>query len=341
VSEYAIDLRFSNNRSGIGRDARYFHSALKCLIPNIVELSTLNQTREKKRMPDYAWFRSQLGFPNQIDTSGTKYLFQPHVWHMQPSISTRRIIRIHDIFPITNPEWFRRTSIRAYTRGFMSIKAQDLILADSEFTANEILNFRDDLKVEVLYCQTPKVADYACDGCQSCENIKLPEKFFLCVNTIEPRKNYPNLIKAWGKVLDDYLDVQLLILGRKGWKCRDEIRLIRRSKSVVWISDACDKVIAEAYSRALFSINPSLGEGFNYPTLESKVFACRTLASNIAVNRELNVDSISFDPLLLEDIAYSISRGLGVLATNPSSFDDVECKFQDDLETILLRNGIL
>lgn len=340
MNKCAVDLRFSSNLSGIGRDSRHFNQSLRVLFPEIKELSFPISAIKNLGFPDKVWLKSQFGKSVKVDTSGIDVLFQSHLWNLEPSESTKRIIRIHDIFPLTNPEWFRRTSVRSYKHAFSLIKEKDLLLADSMFTANEIMKLGLNLDIEVLNCKFPVQEDYACPGCTSCIDGILPEKYFLCVNTLEPRKNYELLLEAWTK--SSYYDstLKLLIIGRKGWKYRNILRKIRSIKNVLWIENACDGLLGQAYRNADFVINPSLAEGFNYPTLEAKVFERRCFASDIPINKELNADIPKFNPYRIDKITEVINLGF---AESKSSYVKIEADtglFHHNLKCILSKHSI-
>jgi len=341
MKEFAIDLRFSDNLSGIGRDSRHFIHSLRVLFPDITELSFPISRVKKLGFPDKTWLKSQLGRSTKVNTSGIDVLFQSHLWNLELSEPTRRVIRVHDIFPLTNPEWFRRTSVRSYKHSFSLIKERDLLLADSEFTANEIIKLGLSLNVEVLNCKFPVQEDYACPGCKSCLESMLPDRYFLCVNTLEPRKNYELLLEAWTKSSYNDSNLKLLIIGRKGWKYGSILRKIRTTRNVSWIENACDGLLGRAYKNANFVINPSLAEGFNYPTLEAKVFERRCFASDIPVNKELHPDILKFNPNSINAIMESINFGFAESERNYVRLKTDTSLFHNNLKSILLKYSIL
>jgi glycosyltransferase involved in cell wall biosynthesis len=221
------------------------------------------------------------------------------------------------------------------------IRTDDLLLADSKFTAEQIMMYKDNLKVEVLHCKIPSPEDFECLDCVKCRIYQLPEIFVLCVNTIEPRKNYGNLLKAWERSSHADSTAKLLIIGRRGWKCGELIQKIRATRNVVWIDDACDGLVGKAYQGAQFVINPSYAEGFNFPTLEAKVFERPCYASDIPVNQELHCDIAKFNPYDVDEITTTINRGFLDSKLNYNPITANTDKFYNDLRNILIENRII
>jgi glycosyltransferase involved in cell wall biosynthesis len=338
---YALDARFENNLSGIGRDTRYFYEALSSLLPNQISINKGKSVSHKFAIPDLIWFKSQLGLSELVKDASIDYFFQSHIWNIRVKSSTRRIVRVHDVFPITNPEWFRKSSVNSFRKAFNLLSDKDLILADSLFTATKIKNLNPRLNVRVLHCKTPSLEDFACTGCDVCTKTMLPSRFFLCVNTIEPRKNYGTLLKAWEKLHAFNPNLNLVIIGRRGWKNRNLTKLLKSTKNLVWLANACDQTLVNAYQNALFSINPSFAEGFNFPTLESKVFGCPTIVSDIAINQELHPKEIAFNPTSTDEMIQAINRQLNFPKEFLPRVSEPQGLFRTNLKSILLEEGII
>ncbi len=134
------------------------------------------------------------------------------------------------------------------------------------------------------------------------ENLKdfivqtnLPAKFFLAVGTLEPRKNYLNLIKAFKKVSDLNPDYHLIIVGKNGWgrslrsalhlsygyeKIHANIKENYLTKKIHLLGYLSNKSLVNLYSLATALVFPSLYEGFGLPPLEALQCGCPIIASN-------------------------------------------------------------
>ncbi len=112
----------------------------------------------------------------------------------------------------------------------------------------------------------------------------LPRGFVLAVGTLEPRKNLPMLIRAYGQMVQETaVDMPLILVGGKGW-IYDEIfatidALGLRDK-VRHLSGIFDEQLAHLYHAAGVLVTPSKYEGFGLPALEAMHCDCPVIVSN-------------------------------------------------------------
>lgn len=140
-------------------------------------------------------------------------------------------------------------------------------------------------------------------------------RYLLMVSTIEPRKNHARLLAAW-EVLRAEVDPQLklVVVGTLGW---DYTRLTASLRS--WI-DRGDVFMLNAvpapdlrllYRHAQATVCPSLGEGFDYSGVEAMASGGVTVASDIAVHREIYEDAAEyFDPYSTASLVGALTRVL-------------------------------
>ena len=101
---------------------------------------------------------------------------------------------------------------------------------------------------------------------------------------IEPRKNIERIVKAFKKYkkkIND--DLKLVIVGRKGWKYDNIMKLIESMGTDIIITgyiDEEDKV--PIYKLAQIFVFPSLYEGFGMPILEAMASKTPVITSNIS-----------------------------------------------------------
>ena len=102
--------------------------------------------------------------------------------------------------------------------------------------------------------------------------------FVLGVGTLEPRKNWPALIRAWTELRQTTsLPHQLVIAGGKGWLTEAIFAAIEASplrEDIVLAGFVADADLPALYSAAAVFAFPSLYEGFGIPVLEA--LACGT-----------------------------------------------------------------
>jgi glycosyltransferase involved in cell wall biosynthesis len=267
--------------------------------------------------------KTNIFYQNQVDA--VKYKFSHH---------HQRVIRIHDMFPVTNPEWFTKKSVYSFKKGISNIESQSIIFANSKATSESFQNIVNTKEkkytIFVVPCSTVKNKFSACSNCGFCQNanlISVGESYLLSVGTIEPRKNYNNLLNAWRNSKDKRLYQKLVIVGKIGWKSMGVIRKIGQSEDVIHISDCCDVGLLKLYENAEAFIAASLNEGFDIPLDEASQQGLRLLISDIAVHRErFDTENGSwFQPDSIESITNALQvdpQLISVQTKEPSNFEE-------------------
>jgi glycosyltransferase involved in cell wall biosynthesis len=109
--------------------------------------------------------------------------------------------------------------------------------------------------------------------------------FVLFVSTIEARKNHETLYKAWVRLIESGCDVPgLVCVGMRGWGIDNLLDCIARDPRVKdrihFLHDISDRELAYLYRRCLYTVYPSLYEGWGLPVAESLAFGKFCLCSN-------------------------------------------------------------
>ena len=121
------------------------------------------------------------------------------------------------------------------------------------------------------------------------------EKYILAVSSIDPRKNFSMLLKAFSLIEDK--NIKLYIVG-------GQAHIYSTSK---WLGRITDSELKEYYMNACCFIYPSLYEGFGIPPLEAMACGTPTIVSDIPPLREVCSNaSLYICPLDTEDIARKI-----------------------------------
>lgn len=130
--------------------------------------------------------------------------------------------------------------------------------------------------------------------------------YLLFVSTIQPRKNIPNMIRAFSQVDPKYSNLKLLVAGKKGWDFDESIDAPRKygvEDKVIFLGRVSDEDLPPLFSGAKGHINVSFEEGFGLPLLEA--LACQTpsIVSDIPPYHEVGKDfPIYVDPYNIENI---------------------------------------
>jgi glycosyltransferase involved in cell wall biosynthesis len=305
VKKVWVDPDLLQNKSGIGRDAQFMvnwlFSNFDCEIVNWPNFINQKQKiRRKLLLAMRLALGSSFHLPNSYD--GTFYQSQlgPLIPGSKMSIW---VIRLHDLFPVTNPEWFRWWSSYIFRKSLdLAVSRKAIFLCDSLATENELkkLYSHAELNSFVIPCQLPKVELSKCEVCAACRSLKniASEDFVLSVGTIEPRKNYAFAINAWKVAASKTIHFpKLIIVGRPGWKTRGLQKEISRASkvNVIWFSECCDGALEVLYENTAALISFSLAEGFDLPPMEARQRHQKPLLlSDISVHREFHNDDARF-----------------------------------------------
>lgn len=164
--------------------------------------------------------------------------------------------------------------------------------------------------------------------------------FALCVGTFEPRKNGGALLQAW-RALGALLDAPpptLVFAGRFGWKTdafRAELADLRSiGADIALVETPTDAELAALYAAAMFTVFPSLYEGWGLPVGESLWFGTPCLATQVSAVPEVGGDLCDyFDPTDPMGLAGLIAEKLttpGALAEDAARIRAATLRSWDD-----------
>ena len=300
-----IDLNLLDNKSGIGRDSKLM---IEWLSTNF-ECEVADWPKSLGRKPIFrrkilSGLRLIFGEAIHLPNAYQGALYQSQLGPLIPGKEIRVwIVRLHDLFPLTNPEWFRWWATRIFQKSLsMAVNRKAIFLCDSVSTANEVkrLYRHQTLNTFVIPCRLPREFTTKCGLCDACIGLHavLISKYFLSVGTIEPRKNYPLALSAWEDLGSNSNSApNLVIVGRPGWKTQKTQKKLRQAnrEGVIWFSNSCDGALETLYSQTEGLISFSLAEGFDLPPMEARQkYQKPLILSDIPVHREFHNDSAMF-----------------------------------------------
>jgi glycosyltransferase involved in cell wall biosynthesis len=141
-----------------------------------------------------------------------------------------------------------------------------------------------------------------------------PQKYILAVARFVPEKGLHHLISAFSKVDTDW---QLAIAGDADHETeysRNFKMIVKNTKNVVLTGFITGEPLEELYSHAGLFVLPSYYEGLPIVLLEALSYGLSVLVSNIAPNREVELDEDRYFPVgdeteLSKRLEYWIERG--------------------------------
>lgn len=145
--------------------------------------------------------------------------------------------------------------------------------------------------------------------------LGLPRQFFLCVGTLQPRKNLERILRAHQRLpLDMQKEVPLVVAGRPGWRCEEVIELLEQGRergTVQWLRYVPDIELRALLQSAAALVFPSLYEGFGLPVLEAFASGLPVITSSTSSLPEVAGDAaLLVDPLDEQAIADAMQRVL-------------------------------
>jgi glycosyltransferase involved in cell wall biosynthesis len=160
------------------------------------------------------------------------------------------------------------------------------------------------------------------------------EPYVLIVGTIEARKNHAALLRVWRRLLTTMPaeDVPvLLIAGKVGWLTSDLMQQFVNAKwlggKIRFIDSPSEPALANLYENCLFSIFPSLYEGWGLPVSESLAYGKPVAASNRSSIPEAGGNLCAyFDPDNINDIADTLQS----LITSPQHLASLKARIKAD-----------
>lgn len=224
------------------------------------------------------WYRLKLPFPVQQFTGPVDLFHSPDFVLPPVRGDIPTLLTVHDLSFIHYPQAFTPALIRFLNDAVpRSVQRATHILADSQATKEDLLNLWQipTEKVTVLYSGVHprfRPVDKTAVIAAVRQKYSLDDApYLLSLSTIQPRKNYPMLIRAFRTIAGDWPHT-LAIGGSKGWLYEETFAEVEKQKltgRVRFIDFVADEDLPALYSGATLFLFPSLYEGFGLPPLEA------------------------------------------------------------------------
>jgi glycosyltransferase involved in cell wall biosynthesis len=193
---------------------------------------------------------------------------------------TTQVMTFHDLAFLADPTCHTPAAAKALT-GVVQRAARRCaaILVPSEATARDCEEHLGLGRDRVFL--TPEGVD---DAFFALPEVPAERPYLLAVGTLEPRKNYPRLIRAF---LRARLDAELRIAGGEGWLYEDVYAAAAGHKNVRILGHVPEEKLRRLLAGADAVLYPSLMEGFGLPILEGLAAGKPVLTSDRDPMREV------------------------------------------------------
>ena len=215
------------------------------------------------------------------------------IWQVKKRHKFRSAQLFYDLIPILFPQFFGLGFAARYTRWFVdSVWTADFILAGSQCTLDDIQRYNEQqllpAKPQGLIRFGDNLIPAETEAPASLKQ-KQPGPFVLCVGTIEVRKNQRLLYQVWRRIIQNHGPEKiptLLLVGMRGWMGGETLHLMQNDpvtcKSIQVHHKCTDAELHGLYQNCLFTIYPSLYEGWGLPVAESMYYGKYCIAGKIS-----------------------------------------------------------
>jgi glycosyltransferase involved in cell wall biosynthesis len=258
------------------------------------------------------WLVKLLPSPGAERRDGRVYVqASPH--HLTRTALVRRILAreqarflclVHDLIPIEFPEYARVAGDRQHRQRIATVaELADGVIVNSAATGRSLGPWLDragrEVAVHVALLGTEPLASATpfrpADG----------RPYFVCLGTIEPRKNHLLLLNLWrhlAQTLSPERVPRLVVIGRRGWENEQVIDMLERCPALAGHVDefngCSDARMAGLLRGALALLMPSFAEGSGMPVAEALSVGTPVLCSDLPALREAGGGAPDYlDPL--------------------------------------------
>ena len=233
------------------------------------------------------------------------------------------VVTLHDATFFSHPQAHSPLKQKFFTHAIRrAVRGADALVVPSQATRDETIAYvgGDPERFHIAYHGVDTSVFHPVDDAERARvaaSLGLEGKRYIgFLGTLEPRKNVPNLVRAWVTVFRDSDDAPALVLaGGPGWDAEIEPALAQVPRHMTLLRPGYLPLedLPGFLSGCEILAYPSIGEGFGLPVLEA--MAC---GAAVLTTRELSLPEVGGDAVAYcGSDAQAIARGLVVLDAHP------------------------
>lgn len=258
-----------------------------------------------------------LGIPAQLQRDGVEIyhgLSHELPYHVPDHIA--QVVTIHDLSVWRFPQYYPFLDRRSYQlKQRYACEHADAIVAVSQQTKKDVVELLGVPETKVFVvgqsCHPQFLEPVSSDDQERVrKKYALPERYVICVGTVEERKNQIAAVKAMARV---DADLALVIVGHHqrqySQAVKEEVSRLAMGTRVSFVEDADFADFPALYSNAVCSLYLSVFEGFGIPVLESMCCGVPVVCSNNSSLPEVGGEAaLLVDPEDEESVAAAVAR---------------------------------
>ncbi|MEO0667672.1 MAG: glycosyltransferase family 1 protein [Pseudomonadota bacterium] len=206
---------------------------------------------------------------------------------LKSALGAHVAVMIHDVIPLEYPEYQRDGTVARFAAMLARVgRYADLVICNSADTQARLAAHLPDTPPSIvahLGTEAPVPAP------QDIPDGTVPQRpYFVCVGTIEPRKNHALLLDLWEEMGPDAPG--LIIAGNRGWKNEDvfaRLNALPADGPVRVAHGLSDGAIAALMAGSCGLLFPTHAEGFGLPAIEAAALGVPIVANDLPVFREV------------------------------------------------------
>jgi glycosyltransferase involved in cell wall biosynthesis len=297
----------------IMRHPRFFFSILKAAARDLMEILLRRNRFERlvRRGDIIVSLGAGWGIPG----------YMKHIAEVKRRYGIKFSIFVHDVLPIEYQSFFEPRHALQFRNWLQeAIPVADIVLTNSKYSRAALIALAAKSgwrlpRVEILQLGSG-FGDRPTDRGQPMAS--LPARYVLFVSTIEIRKNHRLLVRVWQRLVERHgadLVPALIFVGQIGWSFDGLLADLKASEhlngKIILLRSLSDAELQQTYRCCLFTVFPSLCEGWGLPIAESLAHGKFCVASNRTSIPEVGGNLIDyFDPSDEEDALAKIERPL-------------------------------
>jgi glycosyltransferase involved in cell wall biosynthesis len=229
----------------------------------------------------------------------------PDILRLKREKGVKVVTLVHDILPITHPEWFpvpemstgrqvalsSRNAFQIYLQA--SFALSDRLILTSQHVFNEIMNYK--------WNKIPKLSIIPLGAFEiPSKKKKISHQGLrtIYLSSVTIRKGHAELLSAFDLLWEQGIDISLTIVGNKGWLIDDFIERLQsnpqKGLKLFWKERLLDSEITELYKITDIAFVTSEDEGFGLVLEEGIANGLKVIARDIPVFRERDYPNLYF-----------------------------------------------